>query len=56
MLNCMFLIEAALNAFSLHFVAELSAAVVRTAFLFVPAVFIVSLVVGLGTRNWGRCL
>jgi hypothetical protein len=34
----------------------LSASVVMSAFFLVVIVFMVSLIIGLGTRNWGRCL
>jgi hypothetical protein len=56
MLAGLLLGSAALVTSGLSFFASLAAAVVEIAFLLVPVVFMLSLIMGLGARNWGRCL
>jgi hypothetical protein len=56
MLTTLFLFTAALVSGSFSLVAALSAAVVNTAFVWVPVVFVLSSIIGLGARDWGRCL
>jgi len=43
-------------AFGFVIMAMAYAAVIKIVFFVVPVVFMVSLVIGLGARNWGRCL
>ena len=56
MLTGLFLGATALVTSGLSFFAALAAAVVEIAFLLVPVIFMLSLIMGLGARNWGRCL
>ena len=50
------LLTVVLVACGVTLFAALSAIVIKVAFALVPAVFVLSLVFGLGARNWGRCL
>ena len=56
MLTGLFLGATALVTSGLSFFAALATAVAEIAFVFVSVIFVLSLIVGLGTRNWGRCL
>ncbi len=56
MLTWLLLLAAAFVAGGFSLVASLPAAVIKIAFDLVPAVFVLSLIIGLGARNWGRCL
>jgi hypothetical protein len=56
MLTSALLFGATLAAGGFSLVAAISAASMEIALLFVPPIFIVSLIIGLGARNWGRCL
>jgi len=56
MLPGLFLFAAALAACGFSFFPALAAAVGKIAFVLVPVVFMLSLIMGLGARNWGRCL
>lgn len=56
MLVFLFLLTVVLVACGVSLFAALSAIVVKVAFVLVPVVFMFSLILGLGARNWGRCL
>jgi hypothetical protein len=56
MLAGLLLGAAALVTSGLSFFAVLAATGVEIALFLIPVIFMFSLIVGLGARNWGRCL
>jgi hypothetical protein len=50
------LIRLLATTFGLGIMAVMSATFIKIMFITVPLVFMGSLMIGLGARNWGRCL